>query len=255
MRTLAMMCVLASPLVGQSVSCQSVYVIDNHADIPLIVSVVDKSPADSPLTVQGTVTFDPIDPSNAGCVLTIHNNGDHAVVAYGMVFDVVKPSGEPRTILTGGDRFISREYYLNGQTPPADYVKAGGDFVPLVPCHKFLAGHSRGPYLSRPASATIKLTGVQFDDGSTWGEVRELMFQRAEALAYLNKLKAAYVSGGPGGLEQELQKPIAEPDRKFRIGAQSLRLILLNQLQDDQARVALIDARLAQAASHAAWLK
>ena len=84
--------------------------------------------------------------------------------------------------------------------------------------------------------------------------VQEIMFQRPEALAYLQSLRAAYVSGGAKALTQALHQPIHHPDHKFRVTANTKRLLLLD-LPDPQAQIDSIDVDLATAATRTSWLR
>jgi len=120
-----------------------------------------------------------------------------------------------------------------------------------VPCHA----------LSDGTNPRIKLTFLQFDDGSIWGDDKaraEMMFQRNDVTAYLQSLKDAYSRGGSNALNQALEQPLAEsPDHKLRIAviAKQGALRRIRDHNDTQAVADEIDKNLASAQEHAIWLR
>ena len=188
--------------------------------------------------------------------MTGHNNANRMIVAYRVYFNVVRPDGQLIDMRHRHDHFFKDDSMLVATSPQPQL-----DFVPNdIDCQGWFSVGSGGGYTPppvKPARTHVKTVFVQFDDGSTWGDaeaVQEIMFQRPEALAYLQSLRAAYVSGGAKALTQALHQPIHHPDHKFRVTANTKRLLLLD-LPDPQAQIDSIDVDLATAATRTSWLR
>lgn len=83
------------------------------------------------------------------------------------------------------------------------------------------------------------------------------MIQRTTAIDYLKTLKAVYDTDGPSGLAQAVAQPIHHPDevREHKLMGLLFQQRTLLKLPDAKSQIDLINANLATAASHAAWLK
>ena len=234
---LAMLLLLSTSLLGQT--------------IPL----ADVSPSDSPVTLKGTITFNPKDQNDITCSLIGHNNTNRMIVAYRMYFNVVRPDGESIEMRHTHDHFFKdHALMVNLPQPQSDYLPNDID------CQAFFsagqaAGSARPPDAvpSRPPEAHVRTVFVQFDDGSTWGDdkaVQEIMFDRNEALAYLQSLKDA----NDLGQALAVYVPLRGADHKIRSMRKGKQVELQN-LHDIRAAAAEIDKDLAIAQSHPAWLK
>ena len=213
------------------------------------VQISDDSPNGSPVSLRGTVTFDDKDPNNLACSVTGHNQSAKSIITYAVRLDIKEPTGEPQILNFEHDRFFKD---LSISLPQSD-------FPILTDC---VVGHERNiPRTPAAPEAHGKLLFVQYDDGSVWGDketTSEVMSQRADVLAYLRSLKAAYTSGGPVALSQALLKdqPVRTEDHKFRIMVHSKERVLRRIRETDgiQAVAKTIDDNLAMAAERKALL-
>lgn len=206
------------------------------------IQISDDSSRGSPVSLKGTVTFDDKNPDNVACSVTGHNNSTKSIITYAVELDLTKPSGEPAIVRFQHDRFFKDLSISLPQT----------DFPVLTDCE---SGHELNiPRTPAPAEAHAKLLFVQYDDGSVWGDDKttsEIMTQRADVLAYLQSLKAAYSSGGLDALAQALSK-----DQPFRDNNHRPRIMVhskqqgLREIRDTagiQAVAKTIDENLAMA--------
>jgi hypothetical protein len=223
-----------------------------------IVPVSNDTASGSPVTVKGTATFDPTSSDIVSCAITGHNSSNHMIVAYMFDIKLTKPDGESQPGTIDHDHFFSQSASAMASMP-----QPGLDFTPSFDCTG-LAGHSYSTKSATPTTPMlhIKLTFVQLDDGSVWGDsnaVTMAMFQRTEQVAYLQSLKAAYDNGGVDGLTQALSRgePFFTSDRRVRFAVRSKQQGLLAKLQRNgiQAVLDRINSDLAAAQAHAAWLK
>lgn len=206
------------------------------------LQISDDSPKGSPVSLRGTVTFDQKDPNDLACSVTGHNQSAKSIITYAVELDIKEPTGEPQILHFEHDRFFKD---LNISLPQTD-------FPILTDC---VVGHERNiPRTPAPPEAHGKLLFVQYDDGSVWGDnetTSEVMRQRADTLAYLQSLKAAYSSGGPSALSQALLKdqPVRTSDHKVRIMVHSKEQVLRHIRDTDgiQAVAKTIDDNLAMA--------
>jgi hypothetical protein len=111
----------------------------------------------------------------------------------------------------------------------------------------------------RPPEAHVRVTFVQFDDGSVWGDdkaVAEAMFQRTETLKYLQSLRDAYSGGGDYALYQAMQDSAISrnADHRPRFMLRGTRLRLL-KLKNAKAIANAVDKDLATAEARSAWLR
>lgn len=231
MKSILMMMCLALPLCAQT------------------LKVVDESPADSPVSVRGTITFGPSNQNNTTCALTGHNSSSRMIIAYTMELHAITPDGWP--IQAGPwshDHFFNNDPELNMMLPQPRL-----DFPLELECEELNQHSQMQAPLSKPPFAAIKVTFVQFDDGTIWGKekaIQERMFQRREALAYLQALKTS------SDLARDLANdvPFRGPDGKVR----TMRLAKqygLRDLHDTKAAAAKIDKDLATAEARKDWLK
>jgi hypothetical protein len=207
------------------------------------VAVVDQSPADSPVSVRGSMTFGSGSVSN--CTITGHNNSMRTIVAYVIELHAVLPDGPKFEYNQNHDHFFRDAAMVKMASPPA-----GQDFDADFECE----GMPLKPGTTQPQAAA-ETTFVQFDDGSIWGKdatVKNAMLQRTEVLAYLNLLQAAYEKGGLDAFGESLQQ---EPvHKRGNINALAKRQILLD-LKDNQQAVKEVNQSLANAQAHESWLK
>jgi hypothetical protein len=219
------------------------------------IAWVDDSASDSPLTYKGTISFDPSNRDNIACSLTGHNYADKTVVALVIHLTVVRPDGHSVMYRHRHDHFF-KDQTMMAATSPQPRV----DFVPNdIDCGTF-GGQSLGKGPATP-SAHAKTMFVQFDDGSTWSgpeaasDEAYVMFQRAEALKYLQSLKSAYVQGGVTSLTQVLAADPGkwEADHKPRPEVRS-KYTELHLLNNNAAIVNQIDSYLANAQARANWM-
>jgi hypothetical protein len=221
------------------------------------LTLVDVSTSDSPLTLKGTISFDPGGDNNkTTCSITEHNNAAKAIVAFRQYFDVVRPND---------NRFVEmrhlHDHFFKDQSFMVNMPQRGIDLVPNdLDCPAFFAASPSMRPSSQPPSATVRTVFVQFEDGSVWGDNKEaaaVMFQRTEAVKYLQSLKAAYAQGGDVTLSQALNAsvyPTWETDRSYR-GVIRNKRFEYQQLPNAQAVADRIDKDLANAQARAAWLK
>lgn len=226
------MMLLAVPLFGQT--------------IPL----VDESASGSPLTFDGTMTFDPTNGGPIGCSITALNHASRPIVAYRAHFDIVKPDGLWDGFVLPIDYFFEDLSSMVVPQPSVPYP------FPLD-CGR-LFERVQATSSAKPPEARVKVPFVQLDDGMVWGDddtIKRVMFQRKDALEYLQSLKAAYSSGGNAALAKLLQAHVDyTADHKLRQMADSERHRLM-KLGDTETVAAKIDKELANAHAHAAWLK
>jgi hypothetical protein len=221
------------------------------------VPVSNDTASGSPVTVKGTATFDPSSSDIVNCSITGHNSSNHMIVAYMFDLKMIKPDGESQPGTVDHDHFFSQSAAAMATMP-----QPGLDFTLKFDCTS-LAGQS---YNFKPQPRTpelhIKMTFVQFDDGSVWGDsnaVAMVMFQRTEQVAYLQSLKVAYENGGVDGLTQALSRgePFFTSDRRVRFAVRSKQQGMLAKLKRNgiQAVLDRMNSDLAAAQAHAAWLK
>jgi hypothetical protein len=208
------------------------------------IQITDGSPSGSPLQFKGTITFGPA----VACAITGHNNGSRMIVAWVVQLQVVRPDGQ-----TFSEPFTHDHFFKSDQTLAMMSPMPGLDFDTQLDCSDY---HHKG-YVATPQSPLMTLTTklVQFDDGSVWGEstaAKELAFQRQEAVAYLQSLKAA------GDLTKALaQEPAYGTEPGSDNHLRWAKLIMWKYLSEDptpEAKAADLDNRLAIAQAHAAWL-
>ena len=238
--SLVVMCLAMSNLLGQT------------------IQISDDTAKGSPVTVKGTITFDPNDLDKKTCSITGHNHTDRMIVAFTMIVNVTKPDGEPAP-----EGHILRDLFLLDSAMLAKRAPQPQMDFPVFEVNTHCGGgvHSgtRRIPIPKPPEAHIKFTFVQFDDGSVWGDdkdIAEAMFQRTETVKYLQSLRDAYSDGGDYALYQALQDSgrARETDHRFRYMLHGKRLNLL-KLNNAKAAADAIDKDLATAEEHAAWLK
>ena len=237
--SLVVMCLAMSNLLGQT------------------IQITDDTAKDSPVTVKGTITFDPNDRDNRTCSITGHNHTDRMIVAFTMIVNATKPDGE-----LAPEMHILRDLFL---LDPAMLAKRAPQPQMDFPVFELNTHCGGGVYsgtrripIPKPPEAHIKFAFVQFDDGSVRGDdqaVAEAMFQRTETVKYLQSLRDAYSDGGDYALYQALRAPQAtNPDHRHRFMASGIRQRLL-KLDSARAAADRIDEDLATAEEHVAWLK
>jgi hypothetical protein len=208
------------------------------------ILITDNSPSVSPITFKGAITFGP--GSTVACTITGHSNASRVIVAYGGVADVMRPDGHHIVTPFTHDHFFKDASTLAMMSPQPhldwdlDYDCSG-------------LGND-GHYLATPQSPSMSVsaTFVQLDDGSVWGDpqaMKEVMFQRQAAIAYLQSLEAS------SDLPQALATapPLKESDKLVR-WERFVRWVSLSKETISQAQAEL-DQCLTAAQAHAAWLK
>jgi hypothetical protein len=210
------------------------------------IQITDNSPSDSPITFKGAITFGP-GSTDVACIITGHSNASRVIVAYGGVVDVMRPDGHHFVPPFTHDHFFKDAPRLAMMSPQLHL-----DWDLDYDCSGF--GQNDGHYLATPQSPSMSVsaTFVQLDDGSVWGDpqaIKEVMFQRQEAIAYLQSLKAS------SDLTQALATapPLKESDQHV-LWERFLRWISLSKGTIPQAQAEL-DQCLTAAQAHAAWLK
>jgi hypothetical protein len=217
------------------------------------LSVVDDSPSDSPITVRGTITFDPNNPANVTCDLTGHNSASQIVVAWRQDISV-SPNGTMYS--HRHDDFFKDQSMWTAMSlqPTSDYSADDID------CSFFSVPTGQS---ANPPGIHVTTRWAQFIDGSTWGDAQvtaDVMRERIDALAYLRALKAAYTTGGSEALVEALQQnqPTQTADnpklRRLVLETEgTLRYLLAESgLQAVQDR---IESSLARAEVHKRWLQ
>jgi hypothetical protein len=209
------------------------------------IRITDGSPSDSPLKFKGTITFG----AEVTCEVTGHNDGSRTIVAWVAQLHVIRPDGQ-----TFSEPFTNDHFFKNDQIIAMMSPKPGLDFDIQLSCSAY---HHKN-YVATPQSPSMTITGklVQFDDGSVWGEApaaKELAFQRQDAVAYLQSLKAA------GDLTKALvQEPAYSNERGSDNHVRWETLITWKHLSEDptpEAKSADLDNRLSIAEAHKAWLE
>jgi hypothetical protein len=209
------------------------------------IQITDNSPSDSPITFKGAITFGP-ESTDVACTITGHSNASRVIVAYGGVADVMRPDGHHIVTPLTHDHFFKDAPTL-AMISPQPHLDWDLDYD----CSAF---GNDGHYFATPQSPSMSVsaTFVQLDDGSVWGDpqaMKEVRFQRQEAIAYLQSLKAS------SDLTQALATapPLKESDQRV-LWERFLRWISLSKGTIPQAQAEL-DQCLTAAQAHAAWLK
>lgn len=168
------------------------------------ISVSDDSPAGSPVSITGTLTFP--DPSRVECSITGHNQWSKSIILAVAELKLVKPSGEPAQIRFERDTFfkpqpisLPESDFLIGSDCEAggtERVKINGEWVDTPRTPTMPGGHASVIYL-------------EFEDGSEWGDylaAARTIERRPAVLASLKSLKLTYATEGPEGLEKAIAK-------------------------------------------------
>ena len=220
------------------------------------LAVVDDSPSDSPIRIGGTVTFDSA--GNPSCAITGHNFAPKIVVAWRQDIEASFPNGGYTLYKSRHDHFFIDEVKLEAKSP-----QANSDFDPSnIDCSMFSTQNWTS---TKPPGISVRNFWVQFIDGSTWGDPAHpdeqgyMIAQRTNAVAFLNKLKTAYSSGGPARFNEALDGFDAIVPRN-QLATQELNEAHTTQLQlkmlpDLAAQLAEVNRMLSVAAARSNWMK
>jgi hypothetical protein len=211
-----------------------------------LCQVKDNSPADSPLSFTGTISD--AAGSEAVCNITAHNKSTHSIIAFFAKVDIVRADGHRFVSPFGHDHFFASDEMLQAMAP-----KAGADFDPEYNCG--LYGRNNENTKQSP-SLTITAVMAQFDDGSLWGDpaaITELMFQRNDAITYLQSLQAA--PNITQALAKEPPLDSGVPGDNHERTTRDLTWAILMDKGTPQSQADEINRRLAVAHERATWLK
>jgi hypothetical protein len=215
---------------------------------PQTITIADNSPANSPVSFRGTVDLSGAD---AVCSITGHNNGTLTIVAWGGQISGTKANGQPYTQpLFNRDHFFKSDAIISAMSP-----KPALDFQEILGCADF--GHLGGAPATVSPTLSVAAVYVQFNDGSTWGDptaIAEIMFQRKDAIAYLQSLQAK--GGDLKAATAQMPVVVLNPGPHDHLLWE--RAITWSYLSDDTTSAAVaadIANRLALAQTHKAWLQ
>ena len=204
------------------------------------VSITDNSPAGSPVSITGAVTFP--DSSKVVCSITGHNHSSRSIIASWVEMKLTKPTGEPGEISFERDRFFKS---LPVSLPESDFLISSD-------CRMGIELDVQRTPQTPEAHATVVF--LQFEDGSIWGDTKvgaQLTAQRLEVLAFLNWLKSAYSTDGPDGLE----KALAQDQKPGTMAWAKLNMMrMIRTSSGISAVVEAIDQNLVTAEARRAWL-
>ena len=216
-----------------------------------VVQIKDGSPSDSPLTFKGSITYG-APYTNSDCTIVAHNGGSRRIVAFLAQLNVMRADGHYFNEPFRHDHFFGSDEMLAMMA-----FNSGQDFDPGINCSEFGGTKTTNEAMTpQPPWMTITTTMVQFDDGSVWGDpasAKEIMFQRNEAIAYLQSLKAsdnltdALAHEPPMGIERN-------SDHHLR-WERTLQWSYISEKTTPQAQADELNRRLAIAQAHAAWIK
>ena len=178
------------------------------------ISISDDSPAGSPVSITGTISFP--DSSHVDCSITGHNHASQSIIMSVVDLKLTKPSGEP------GEMGFQRDHFFK----PGAISLPNSDFLISLPDCEM--GHELNvPRTPTTAEAHARVIFLQFEDGSVWGDAKvgaQLTAQRPEVLAFLKSLKSTYSTDGPDGLEKAIAKD-QKPGTKVWLSLAYLRMI------------------------------
>jgi len=213
-------------------------------------TVIDDSPSDSPITLRGTVTIDPINTSNNACFLIGHNWSSKSAVAWRTDIDIASPQGGTQHGTLVHDRLFEDQDVLLALSP-----EPNSDYNPTpldIDCRILTGGFH------------VRTLWVQFLDGSTWSDPAYpdaqayVMAQRTNALDLLNALKSAYSNDGATAFQDVLSSykhsGQTTQDTLRRDKAYSTKL-RLTKIRGVTAEVAEVNRMLSVAGTRSAWLR
>ena len=187
-------------------------------------TVRDTSPAECPLSITGTLSFNgtPQPPVR----IFAHNHSAKEVLALVAMFDVTSPDGSPMAVA------LEHEYFFRETTETAGgstfaIVNDHIDFPVYTSEYILTPDGRRFPVKYPPPHAPeVKVGFVQFEDGSIWGDKRlgqTMIAERPIMMAYLQNLLKRYSSGGEAAVKATLAEEISSNSPSLHALAHVLR--------------------------------
>jgi hypothetical protein len=121
------------------------------------ISISDDSPAGSPVSITGTVTFQP---SNVVCSITGHNHSSRSIITSSVELKLTKPTGEP------GELIFERDHFFKSLT----ISLPKSDFLIFSDCQ--MGTELDVPRTPQTPEAHATVVFLQYEDGSVWGNAK-----------------------------------------------------------------------------------
>jgi hypothetical protein len=226
-----------------------VYLAISSAVFGQAITISDDSPADSPVSVAGTVTFGS-GPEDATCAVSGRNRSSKAIITTAVALKVTAPSGQPGEFRFYEDHFFSESLVTPSQAtfPITSNIATDCRMVRELDLQ-------RTPALSEAHAVFLF---VQFLDGSVWANGKvgsdigaELMTERLAELTFLQSLRDVYSTTGLTGLQRALA---ADQKPGTMLADKQARLRMVNAKSGLQAVADIIEKNLATAEARKAAL-